>query len=460
MELEKLLAAQRSRVAEGIGRVALDRLQALEALWQGMEKHETELLDALHHDLGKNRIEAFASELSMVRAEIRLARRNLSKWMRPEKRPVPGIAWPGRAEVHPDPCGSVLIIGPWNYPVQLLLAPLVGVLASGSSAVLKPSELAPATALAIAALVSECFSPETVAVVQGGAEVAAGLANLPFDHIFFTGGEVAGRKVLAAAANHLTPTTLELGGKCPALVAPSGRSAKDTRRLLEVAAKRIAWGKYLNAGQTCVAPDFVLVDHRYRDDLVALLSDAYQSFGLSDHARIINQRHFERLSGYLREGSIAYGGGGDSSSLRMDPTILVDLPESSAVLEEEIFGPILPIVACDSLESAVVRARQLPPPLAIYVFTDDPQIAREVTRRTVSGGVCINDTVVQAAAASLPFGGVGRSGMGRYHGKASFDTFVRPRTIVSRPLRPDFAFRYPPVKLSFESFRRLSRFFS
>jgi len=447
---------QKSYHATGVTTSLHARREALRTLLKALERHQSELVAALHADLGKGPSEAYTSELFVVMGEARHALANVKKWMKPARHRVPFLAWPGRAEVHREPCGPVLIIGPWNYPVQLLLTPLAGVLAAGGTAVLKPSEHAPQVAAVVARMIGESFHPGHVAVACGGAAVSESLLRERFDHIFFTGSAPVARKVMAAAAVHLTPVTLELGGKCPVLVFPG----KDGRpgESLEVIARRIAWGKYLNAGQTCVAPDHVLVSSEHHGPLVEALGKAFRSFGLQDHGRMVNRHHYERVKAFLRDGRAVHGGGYDDDALRIDPTILVDVCPDAPVMQEEIFGPVLPVLACEGPDEALARLRSHPAPLALYAFTGSRDLMDRILAETTSGGVCFNDTVVHITGQSMPFGGVGESGMGRYRGRASFDTFTRERIVVKRPLGIDLPFRYPPAKLHAGRLKALARF--
>ncbi|RYD19512.1 MAG: aldehyde dehydrogenase family protein [Verrucomicrobiaceae bacterium] len=454
MDAATVLQRQKAFFATGATRPLDYRRAALRILSEALDRHEAEILQALEADLGKNPVQAFTSELMTVQLEISHALRHLKRWMKPERRSVPMLALPGSARVVREPCGAVLIIGPWNYPLQLMLAPLAGALAAGCTAILKPSEFAPHTSVVVASIIAGCFAEEHVAVFPGGKETAEELQRQSFDHVFFTGGQKAGTEVLKAAAPSLTPVTLELGGKCPALVFPGGTPPADFRRSLDAIARRIAWGKYLNAGQTCVAPDHVLVDAAWRDELIAALAKAFDSFDPADHGRIVNRRHFDRLICYLDEGTVIHGGTRDETSLRIDPSILIDIREGATMMEDEIFGPILPVIACEDVDEAIRQVSDRPPALAVYAFSEDRKLLEKITAQTISGGICFNDTVVQVAGPTLPFGGIGQSGMGRWHGHASFETFTRSRVILRRGLRIDPAFRYSPVKTSLESLRK------
>lgn len=454
-----LIQKQRERIASGAGVPAAARRDALRRLLGAVEGNEREILDALHADLGKGELEAFTSEVQLTAAECRYALKHLDRWMKAESRAVPMLARPGKAKVMRDPCGVVLILGPWNYPLQLLLTPLVGSLAGGNTAILKPSELAPRTAEVIAQMIGAVFDPAEVAVVKGGPEVAEALLEERFDHVFFTGGTGTGRKVAAAAARHLTPVTLELGGKCPVLV--FGGDEAGTARLkdsIDVVARRIAWGKHLNAGQTCVAPDHVLVDRRLHDPLVEALGRAFKSFEGGEYGRLVNRRHFDRVTALLGDGKIACGGAFDPERLHLEPTVLTGVSPDSAAMSDEIFGPVLPVLSFDSLDAALEIVRSRPDPLALYVFSQDESVVSRVVTSTRSGGVCVNDTVVHITGFELPFGGVGDSGMGRYRGKAGFDTFTRERVVLRRGLWPDLPFRYPSTKQTLAALKKLPRF--
>jgi aldehyde dehydrogenase (NAD+) len=459
MSFSALIQAQRVHFASGAMAGEKSRRDALRRLLNGVEENERELLDALREDLGKGEMEAFTSEIQMTATECRYALKHLGSWMKPERRGVPMLARPGRAVVERAPCGVVLILGPWNYPLQLLLTPLVSALAGGNRAVLKPSELAPHTADAVARIIGAAFDPAEVAVARGGPEVAEALLEERYDHVFFTGSTSTGRKVAAAAARHLTPVTLELGGKCPVLV--FGGDEAGTARLkdsLDVVARRIAWGKFLNAGQTCVAPDHVLVDRRLLDPLVEALGRAFKSFEGGEYARLVNRRHFDRVMAFLGDGRIASGGASDPERLHLEPTVLTGVAADSPAMRDEIFGPVLPVLSCDSLDDALDLVRARPDPLAVYVFSRDDRVAEKVAAATRSGGLCVNDTVVQIIGMELPFGGVGDSGMGRYRGKAGFDTFTRERVVLRRSLWPDLPFRYPSPKQTLAAFKKLPRF--
>jgi aldehyde dehydrogenase (NAD+) len=414
------------------------------------------VLEALAADLGKPPVEAFF-ELVAVRQEIRLCRQQLRRWLAPRPVAVPLSLQPARAATQAQPLGCVLIIGPWNYPFHLLLQPLVSALAAGNTAVLKPSEHAPATAALVGELVQRHLDPAVVQVVQGDGQVAQELLQQQFDHIFFTGGERVGRLVMAAATPHLTPVTLELGGKSPAVVLADAD--------LEVTARRLVWGKSLNGGQTCVAPDHLLVEEPIRQDLITRLSSRITAcFGADplqspDLGRIVNRAQFERLSGLLegarQNGQILFGGQSDPERLRIAPTLVAVADPHDPLMAEELFGPLLPILAVTGLAEAIGAINRRPKPLALYLFSRSDAAERQLLAGTSSGNYCRNDVVMQAGIAELPFGGVGASGMGRYHGQAGFDTFSHQRSLLRRPFALDLPFRYPPYGDKLKLVRRL-----
>lgn len=430
-----------------------DQLQSLSA---ALERHESRLLAALHADLRKSPIQGYTTELGLVQAEIRYALKHLHRWSAPRRCKTSWFSAPAHGWVQPEPFGVALILGPWNYPVQLLLTPLVSAIAAGNCAVLKSSELAPHTAEAITALVSDTFAPDYISVVNGGAETAEALLRERFDKIFFTGSTRVGRAVMAAAAKHLTPVTLELGGKCPAIVCADAR--------LEQAAKRIAWGKFMNAGQTCVAPDFVLVQRGVGEAFVTALKKSVREFYSEDPAqsaeygRIVNAKHFERLTKYLSDGKILHGGQQDAKDLYLSPTILTEVSPSSPVMQEEIFGPILPVLEFDRLTDAMALLRPRPTPLALYVFSEDRATQARVLAEARSGGACVNDVVSHMIGPGLPFGGLSESGMGAYHGRAGFDAFSHSRAVLRRATWLDTPFRYSPPKLALAGLKRVLGF--
>lgn len=446
----------RQLVVGGTTRPLQWRLEQLDRLDAALSANSDAVLEALAKDLGKPDVEAYF-EVVAVRQEISLCRRQLRRWIAPKKVSVPLSQRPGRAEVIAEPLGCVLIIGPWNYPFHLAIQPLVSALAAGNTAILKPSEHAPATAQLISSLIREAFPPEIVQVVQGDGSTAQALLAERFDHIFFTGGERIGKLVMAAAAQHLTPVTLELGGKSPAVVL----SDAD----LEVTSRRLVWGKCLNAGQTCIAPDYLLVERSARASLIQALGDRITTcFGekplhSSDLASIVNDAQYGRLSALLEQarerGQVLLGGTCDPERRRIAPTVIQVNDRQDPLMQEELFGPLLPILEVDGLEQAIEWINQRPKPLALYLFSSSQQNQETVLHNTSSGGVCFNDVVMQVGVPELPFGGVGASGMGAYHGKAGFDTFSHQRSVLRRPFALDLPFRYPPYAGRLPLMRRL-----
>lgn len=456
MDFAVTIQRQRTFFQTGATRSAEFRRAQLERLVVALDRHEASLLSALQADLGKSPAQAYASEFGLVQMELRHALRHLRRWTAPQRRRTPWFVAPARGWVQPEPFGVALILGPWNYPVQLVLTPLVSAIAAGNCVVLKPSELAPRTAKAIAELMRDCFDEQLVTVVNGDGNTAEALLRERFDKIFFTGSTRVGRLVLAAAAKHLAPATLELGGKCPAIVCADAP--------VELAARRIAWGKFMNAGQTCVAPDFVLVAGAVREAFVVALKEALLGFygddpaRCEDYGRIVNQAHFERLVNYLRDGKALHGGRHEAKDLFIAPTILTEVSPNAAVMQDEIFGPILPVLEFDKLDGALSLLREKPTPLALYVFTGDRATEARVLAEVRSGGACVNDVVSHMIGAGLPFGGLGASGMGAYHGRAGFDTFSHRRAVLRRATWLDTPFRYPPQKLSLAGLKRALRF--
>ena len=434
------------------------RQAQLAGLARLLDEADEELVAALQADLGRPRMEAYAADIGHAKAEVRYLAKHVAGWVRPRRAKVPLTVAPARARVVPEPRGVALVIAPWNYPIQLLLEPLAAALAAGNCVLAKPSELAPACSAALARLLPRYVDPEAVVVVEGGVEETTALLAERWDHIFFTGSTAVGRIVAKAAAEHLTPTVLELGGKSPAYVHASAD--------LEVAARRIAWGKLLNAGQTCIAPDYVLVDDGVKGALVDRLVHEVGEFYGSDpkastsFGRIVDQRHVARLRGLLDQGAgtIVTGGEVDAAARYVAPTITVDPRPDSPVMQEEIFGPVLPVLGVEGPSEAKAFIADRPHPLALYVFAGDDAVIDDVVSGTSSGGVCINQTLLHLLPPELPFGGVGDSGHGAYHGKAGFDAFSHHRSVLRKPVRPDLKLLYPPYRPLVERLvRRLVR---
>jgi aldehyde dehydrogenase (NAD+) len=410
-----------------------------------LAEQEEALLEALRTDLGKPAIEAFLTEIAFVRAEVDVTLKHLRRWMRPERVGIPVKQQPGRARIHRDPLGVVLIIGPWNYPVQLLLAPLVGAIAAGNCAVLKPSEVSPTVSATLARIVPQYLDRDAVRVVEGAVAETTALLEQRWDHVFYTGNGTIGRVVMAAAAKHLTPVTLELGGKSPTYV--------DASANLAVAARRIAWGKFLNSGQTCIAPDYVLVDRSVEAAFVEHLRAAVHGFfgddpGASpDFGRIVNGRHFARIRALVDgegAGTPAFGGRHDEAARYIEPCALVGVDPSARIMQEEIFGPVLPILGVDGIDEAIRFINDRDKPLALYIFAERGAVIDRILTETSSGGVCVNATLYHLVPPTLPFGGVGESGQGAYHGRSTFETFSHRKSVLRKPTRLDPPIAYPP----------------
>ncbi|HEY5663507.1 MAG TPA: aldehyde dehydrogenase family protein [Ilumatobacter sp.] len=435
----------RSGFRNGVVAPVEARIAQLEQLRRFLVEHEPAITAALHSDLGKSAIEAYLTEVVTTTNEIGHALAHIRSWTAPRKVSLPMHQRPGTGRIVPEPLGTVLIITPWNYPLHLALAPLVPILAAGNTAVLKPSEIAPATSELLAARLGEYLDPAAVQVVTGGVDEATALLAEPFDHIFYTGNGTTAKVVMRAAAEHLTPVTLELGGKSPAIVTASADIA--------VSARRIAWGKWLNVGQTCIAPDYVLVDERVADEFVAAVGAAVNEFygadvaASPDYGRIVSTRHFDRLTALLDGGgydSVAIGGTPDRDARYFPPTVLTGVDAAAAVMSEEIFGPILPVLTTRQLDDAIEFVNGRAKPLATYVFAADAAEADRVVAETSSGAVVVNHTLLHFGVPGFPFGGVGASGMGRYHGQFGFDTFSHGKPVLRRGTKPDPKLGYPP----------------
>jgi aldehyde dehydrogenase (NAD+) len=453
-DTQELVAAVRSAFDDGTTRSLVWRRQQLRRMIELLEENEDELLAALRADLGKPSVEGYVTDIAFVLSELRLMVRNLEKWNAPVRVRTPLASMPGRSRLVPQPLGVVLVIAPWNYPVQLLLVPAAGAIAAGNAVVMKPSEISGHTSALLARLVPRYLDSRAVAIVEGGVPETTALLEQRFDHIFYTGNGTVGRIVMSHAARHLTPVTLELGGKSPAIVDSSAR--------LAVTARRIAWGKWLNAGQTCVAPDYVLVERSRELALVEELTKCIGEFYGSDPAtsdsygRIVSDRHFDRLVGMLGDGTVATGGGNSRADKYIAPTILTNVTLDGRLMTEEIFGPLLPIVPVDDVGEAIAFIRSRPHPLALYVFAEDDRVIDRVVDETSAGGVTVNGTLLHLTNPNLPFGGVGESGMGAYHGMAGVRVFQHLKPVLSRGTRPDPRVAYPPyTKTKLRIIRRL-----
>lgn len=440
-DIAGIVATARKSFTEGRTKDIAWRRRTLERLKELLGQHEDDILAALKADLGKPRFEARFTETIFTIADIDHTLANLDSWVKPRRVPTAVSAQPSTSKIISEPLGVVAIIAPWNYPVQLLLAPLVAAIAAGNAAVLKPSEIAPATDEALGRLIDDLNDP-AIAIVQGGVTETTRLLEQRFDHILYTGNSHVARIVMRAAAENLTPVTLELGGKSPVVVTRNANVA--------VAAKRIAWGKFLNAGQTCIAPDYVLAERSVREELVNGIREAVRSFYGADPrqspdlARIVNEPHFHRIEKLMQSGKVVIGGESDADDLYIAPTVLVDVNLDDPVMGEEIFGPVLPIIDIDSIDEAEQIIKAGEKPLAMYVFSEDSSESDALLAATSSGGACVNAVIMHVANPYLPFGGVGESGTGSYHGRAGFDTFSHHRSVMSRPTKVDPPVTYPP----------------
>jgi aldehyde dehydrogenase (NAD+) len=453
VDIPATVARLRKTFATGRTRDIEWRKRQLLQLQKLMEENEAAIGAALADDLDRNPFEAYIADIATTVGEAKYAAKRVRKWTRRKYRLLEAAQLPGRGWVEYEPYGTVLIIGAWNYPFYLTLGPAVGAIAAGNAVVLKPSEVAAASAHLMAELVPRYLDNDAIAVVEGDGAVSQELIAQGLDRVMFTGGTEIGRKVYEGAAPHLTPVTLELGGKSPVIVAADAD--------VDVAAKRIAWIKLLNGGQTCVAPDYVLADAKIRDELVSKIGAAITKFRSKEPngMRIVNQRQFDRLSGYLSgaDGKVTVGGSCDASNLRIQPTVVVDPDPDGPLMKDEIFGPILPVVTVQSLDDAIRFVNSRPKPLSAYLFTKSRDVRERVIKEVPAGGMLVNHLAFQVSTAKLPFGGVGASGMGAYHGKWGFEEFSHRKSVLTKPTRPDLSsFIYPPyTERAFKMARRL-----
>ncbi|MGF1512147.1 MAG: aldehyde dehydrogenase [Elainellaceae cyanobacterium] len=441
----EFLKAQRAFFATGATKPIEFRLQQLGRLRAAVVERQADIIEAVKADLGRPEYEGYF-ELGVM-GELGHIRKRLRSWARPRRVAMPLTQLPGSAWVQPEPLGVVLIMGPWNYPFQLLMSPLMGAIAAGNCAIVKPSKQAPATSRAVAELVKATFEPQYVAVAEGGVDMAQALLAQKFDHIFFTGGARVGQIVMEAAAKHLTPVTLELGGKSPCIV--------DEAADLEVAARRIVWGKFINLGQTCIAPDYVLAQEKVKPELLRHMRQAISEFFGADPAqspdlaRVVNERQFDRLAQLLEGEKVVMGGQTNRGDRYIAPTILDDVSWEAPVMQAEIFGPLLPVLTYRTLEDAIAQINARPKPLALYLFTNSQAVEKTVLSSTSSGSACVNEVFLQAAIWALPFGGVGHSGSGSSHGKAGFETFSHLKSVLKKPTWIDLGWRYAPYAKPF-----------
>ena len=442
--ISQVVASQRDYFRSGATLDVKFRKEMLQRLLDALHKWEQPLTEALWHDLHKSYEEAYMTEISIVLGEIKNHLKHLSSWAAPERHSSPLKMLPSRCKVLSEPLGNTLIIAPWNYPVQLLLNPLVGAISAGCTAILKPSPYVPNVAHVLEQMIDDTFEDEYIAIVQGNRDVNRALLAERFDLIFFTGSPVLGRQVMEAAAKNLTPVVLELGGKSPCIV--------DKEADIKVAAKRIAWGKALNAGQTCIAPDYLLVHQDIKEQFVEELRKAFRSLlgrkpqKTKHFVRIVSDKAFNRLVGYLDNGVIRFGGGYDREERFIEPTLLDNVSPSAAVMQEEIFGPIFPLLTFSDTEEAITFVTEREKPLALYYFGSTDK-GEEVLHRTSSGGACLNDVIMHIANENIPFGGVGNSGMSAYHGRESFNVFSHRKSVISTTTKIDVPFRYMPYRL-------------
>lgn len=426
------------------------RKEQLKKLSKAIKSYESDILEALYTDLGKNKVEAYATEIGITLKSIKNARKELKNWTKTKNVDTPLYLFPTKSYIKKEPYGTVLIIAPFNYPFQLVFEPLIGAIAAGNTAIIKPSELTPNVARVIKRLINETFDANYIEVIEGGIEETQTLIHLPFDYVFFTGSENVGKIVYQAASENLVPVTLEMGGKSPVIV--------DETANIKVASERICFGKFTNAGQTCVAPDYILVHESVKDDLITALSKALREFygqniqQSPDYGRIVNLKHYHRLTSLLNSAqmNIVFGGHSDEDERYIEPTLLDHVTNDSAIMQEEIFGPILPILTYQSLDEAIAFIHQRPKPLSLYLFSEDENATQRVINELSFGGGAINDTLMHLANPKLPFGGVGASGMGRYHGKYSFDTFTHEKSYIFKSTRLESGVHLPPYKGKFK----------
>ncbi len=454
-DFNSLVIKQKAFFDAGRTRDVAFRKRQLDILRRVVADNREDILTALQQDLSKSAYEGYLTEVGIVLDEIRFVRKRLTRWARPRRVRTNIFLFPASSYRYAEPYGVVLIIAPWNYPFQLVMGPLIGAMAAGNCAVIKPSEFAPNTSGVIGDLISRNFDPAYIAVCEGHSEVSQTLLSQPFDYIFFTGSVAVGKLVMQAAACRLTPVTLELGGKSPCIV--------DRDVELNVTARRIVSGKFINAGQTCIAPDYLLVHHEIKDRLIDRINVSIQDFygadpRLSpDYPRIVNQKHFQRLVELMRFGRVIAGGQADLQNLYIAPTIIDEVSWGDPIMENEIFGPILPVLSYENIEEAIAQVKKLPRPLALYSFSNSRQLNETILRDLSFGGGCINDTLLHFANPHLPFGGVGNSGIGSYHGKNSFETFSHRKSILKRSFRLDAPLRYPPYGRKLKILERMLR---
>ena len=443
-EINAIVAVQRKYFQTGATLPVSFRIDALRRLYDAVSGSEKEIHDALRKDLGKSGFESYMCETGLVLEEISYMLKHVRRFAGEKRVRTPLAQFHSRSYKKPSPYGVTLIMSPWNYPFMLTLSPLVDALAAGNTAVVKPSAYSPNTSEVIRQILTKCFEPQYVSVVTGGRAENTCLLHEHFDYIFFTGSQSVGKEVMRSAADHLTPVTLELGGKSPCIV--------DQTANIKLAARRIVFGKYLNCGQTCVAPDYVYCHRSVRDRLIKeIVKQIRRQFGKKpldnkNYGKIINEKHFDRILGLIDKEKVVYGGNSDRDALRIEPTVMDNVTFSDAVMQEEIFGPVMPVLTFDSLDEVIRNVNAMPHPLALYLFTSSKATAKKVTARCGFGGGCINDTIIHLATTEMGFGGFGESGMGSYHGKTGFDTFTHYKSIVDKKTWLDLPMRYQPYR--------------
>lgn len=450
-----IIEKQRAYFLTGVTLDVDFRINQLKKLKNALHEFEPKLLEALTKDLGKPDTEGYVTELGVLFEEINYTLKHLRSWIKPKRVPTPLMHFISKSKIYTEPLGVVLIMSPWNYPLQLTIAPLIAAISAGNCAVVKPSRFSYYTSLVIEDMIKAHFPLEYISVFQGGSDVNTKLLEIKFDHIFFTGSPYVGKIVMEAAAKHLTPVTLELGGKSPCIV--------DDTADIELAAKRIVWGKLINAGQTCVAPDYILVNSAVKDKLIENLKTYIVKFygndilNNKDFPKIINEKHFLRLSGLLQSGQVVFGGKTDSTLNKIEPTILDNVTLESPIMQEEIFGPIIPVIQYNTIDEAISIIRKFAKPLALYIFTTSNDVERKFLKSISFGGGCVNDTIIHLTNPNMHFGGVGESGMGAYHGKKGFETFSHQKSILKKSNIIDVNFRYAPYNNKLALFKKLMK---
>jgi len=451
--MEELLKKQRQYFSSGKTRSLDFRVKKLLKLRNYILENEKSITDALKADLNKSQTESYMTEIGVVLEEIKYALKNIKSWMKPEKVKTPLTQFRAQSYIYSEPYGLSLIIGTWNYPFLLCFSPLIGAVVAGNCAIVKPSEVSPNCSKIISKIIKDVFDEEHVKSIEGGVETATQLLSQNFDYIFYTGSVNVGRIVMQAASKNLTPVTLELGGKSPCII--------DKEIDIEVTARRIVWGKFMNAGQTCIAPDYLYVHKKVKKELIEAIGKSIKElYGDNqkespDYPRIVNEKHLDRLLGLMNKGKIVIGGESDKSNLYIAPTIIDEINWEDPIMQEEIFGPILPIMEYNNLDEVIEAINSHPKPLALYLFSDNKEVQQKIIEKTSSGGICINSPTYHQVSSLLPFGGVGDSGMGNYHGKFSFNTFSHKKAVVIKSFFPDLKIMYPPYKGKLRLLRKI-----